>query len=76
MTDEEVQMLNSLILEAMVHGADSGGSYAQNFDGLTCAMVSIMKYYNLNDRYAISEIDVKRQGAVWRTLQFVGRIDI
>ena len=67
LTDNEVQLLNNLIFEAVKHGADSGGSYDSNEDGLLHAMDDIAERYGIYERYETQKVEVKN----WVVLQFV-----
>lgn len=78
MTDKDIEAINNLILEAVIHGADISGSYNQNRDGLICAMDYFMETYDLYDKYKIDEVDVKKADGVelylngtWNVPQFV-----
>lgn len=50
-----VALINSLSIEACIHGADAGGSYNQNEEGLIKALTNIKTYFEL-DEYSIGEI--------------------
>lgn len=51
--NEVVRKLNVLINEAVCHGADSGGSYAQNEENLIEAIESVIKALGLDDEYEV-----------------------
>lgn len=50
-----VKFINKVSIEACIHGADTGGSYSQNKDGLVKALEDIKTYYGLVE-YDIGEI--------------------
>lgn len=54
-TEIFVKLINQLSIEACIHGADAGGSYNQNEEGLIKALEDIKKYYGLVE-YDIGEI--------------------
>jgi len=70
MSEKEIELLNALILNAVIDGADSGGSYQNNPEGLYFAMFDILKYYNLFSQYNIVKVFVDRVGEKWFVYQF------
>lgn len=51
--NEVVRKLNVLINEAVCHGADSGGSYAQNEKKMVKAIESVIKALGLEYEYEV-----------------------
>lgn len=47
-TDVLIRYINDIIEEAVIHGADSGGSYESNQDGLVDVMTRFGRWYGLN----------------------------
>lgn len=43
----EINLINDIVLNAVVHGADSGGSYDSNGDGLENALNAWLKEKNI-----------------------------
>lgn len=70
MNDKDIQALNKLILEAVVHGADIGGAYNQNEVGLETAMQYFIDRFNL-ENYEINEVEIQRFDGEWTVPQFV-----
>lgn len=52
----EINLINDIILNAVIHGADSGGSYNSNEDGLKQAINAWITEKNLVD-YTIQEVE-------------------
>lgn len=69
--DKEIKLVNRIILEAIVHGADAGGSYAQNEEGLKRSITRWLKYKGFDDKYTIKEKDVEKWQGDWPALQIV-----
>lgn len=45
--EKEIRLINDIVLNAVVHGADSGGSYDSNGDGLENALNAWLKEKNI-----------------------------
>ena len=46
-TESTVNMLNKLIRQSVIYGADSGGSYCQNKEQLEAILNECLQYFNL-----------------------------
>ena len=66
--EKEIQIINKIIREAVIHGADVGGSYDQNEKKLCDAIVSWIEIKGLSEQYTIKDIPV---GDGWKTYQIV-----
>lgn len=64
---KEIQLINSIILNAEKNGADAGGSYKNNEFGIIESMTDYLEYKNLQKQYEIKEVDISG----WKVLQFV-----
>lgn len=53
--DKEIEMINKIIAEAVMHGADSGGSYDSNEKNLTDAMKEWLELKCLSNRYGVEK---------------------
>lgn len=51
-----VQLINDLIDNAVHHGADCGGSYFSNEEGLIESAQNLLEALNLNGRYAVKKL--------------------
>ena len=52
--DKEIEMINKIIVEAVMHGADSGGSYDSNEKNLIHTMIEWLKFKGLShDQYMV-----------------------
>lgn len=54
--EKEVVLMNKIIHEAIWHGADRGGSYDQNEDGLKCAINAWLHYKRIDNEYCIGKM--------------------
>lgn len=66
--EKEITIINKIIREAIIHGADSGGSYEQNEKELTTAIDEWLKLKGLSDKYALTKVDT---GDGWFLYQIV-----
>jgi hypothetical protein len=70
---DEIKLVNRIIAEAVMHGADMGGSYDSNEQDLTEAITDWLKSKGVDNEYCVKEIDViKNVGKYnehWRILQ-------
>ena len=67
--EKEIALINNIIAESIIHGADSGGSYEQNEADLTKAVNEWLKYKGVADMYVLEKrINV---GHGWRVHQIV-----
>ena len=46
-TEYIIKIVNNLVLQAVIHGADSGGSYNNNKEKLESALNDIIECFNL-----------------------------
>lgn len=73
----ELDMINDIIVNAIIHGADGGGSYESNKEGLMEAMRLYLSYKKLEEKFVVKEQDVTVQDTktgsveVWPAIQFV-----
>ena len=65
----ELRLLNKIILEAIVHGGDSGGPYLTNEKDLIQAMKDYIKYKNKQDIWDEEVVEV--DGYLPKVPQFV-----
>lgn len=69
---KEIEIINRIIVEAIMHGADSGGSYDSNEKNLIYTMNEWLKYKGLSNRYiAIKNAKVQTR---YRTILVVPQI--
>lgn len=68
--EKEIEIINKIIREAIIHGADSGGSYEQNEEELTNVVIEWIKLKNLADRYIITKVDTGNGWIVHQIVQF------
>ena len=68
----EIGWINELILESMINGADAGGSYDQNEEGLINAMRMYLSFTRKENDYDIvyCKCHTTRRG-IWYCYQFV-----
>lgn len=66
MIEEEIELINDIIVEAICHGADSGGSYDSNEEDLILSIQKWLDFKGIKD-YTIKEV---KCGAL-RALQIV-----
>ena len=55
--NREVELINHIIREAVIHGADAGGSYNSNEENLINAVYDWLDLKHLTDKYALKEHD-------------------
>lgn len=67
--NEEIKIINRLIAEAVIHGADAGGSYDQNEDGLTEAITNWLIFKGIDDKYIAKYQDVYMDKGLWSIIQ-------
>lgn len=66
--DREIKLINKIIREAVIHGADAGGSYDSNEENLINAVYDWMDSKHLTDWYALKEVEFDDG---WCVLQLV-----
>ena len=69
-SDILVKLINRVSIEACIHGADAGGPYSQNKEGLIKALEDIKTHYGLVE-YDIGEI-CNDEG--WYSYGFIRRV--
>lgn len=67
---KEINLINDIVFNAVMHGSDSGGSYNSNEDGLKQALNIWIKEKNLVD-YVVEEVERSYGFGVWDVLQIV-----
>ena len=76
MNNETIELINRIIVNAEANGADRGGTYTSNKDGLYDSMKKFLTEHSLEDKYEIKEIIVSIpkpyiQQGLWKVFQFV-----
>lgn len=66
--DKEILLINKMIVNAELNGADSGGSYSSNEKKLVETMNEYLQFKNLQNKYDVRMTDIDD---FWRTYQFV-----
>lgn len=73
---DEIALINKIIAEAVMHGADSGGSYDSNEEDLTEAITDWLKFKGIDNDYCVKYQWVRKTyghingwAAVWKILQ-------
>lgn len=66
-----IELINNMIFNAESNGADAGGTYQSNEDGLYNAMKSFLTEYSLEDKYEIKMTEVWDGVFTWEVFQFV-----
>ena len=68
----EIGLINNLILESMINGADAGGSYDQNEENLINAMAEYLSFTGRENDYDILFCECDTDGyGIWCCYQFV-----
>lgn len=67
---KEIDLINDIVFNAVMHGADGGGSYNSNEDGLKQTLNTWIKEKNLVD-YVVEEVERGYGFGVWDVLQIV-----
>lgn len=77
MIEKEIEIINKIILEAVVYGSDGGGIWILNEDALTSAITSWLKFKGIDSEYEIKKIkeaiQTEYQGRWSNILQIVKR---
>ena len=80
---EEIELINKIISEAVMHGADAGGSYESNEKDLTMAITNWLKAKGIDNDYCVKYQEVRKPcgylngwTAVWRTLQICEKVGV
>ena len=74
-----IELINNMILQAQINGADLGGSYDQNEDELRKAMQAFLDYMTLNHTLSIEQVDITLpeqhpHNGTWSCLQFIKKM--
>ena len=63
--EKEIELVNDIIFNAIMHGADPGGSYDCNLDGLLESVDRWMAYNHITG-YLVKEVERKDSyGVAW-----------
>lgn len=54
--EEEIRIINEIILEAIVHGGDSGGPYYINDEGLLSVLHKWMSFKGILGEFHVEEL--------------------
>lgn len=68
-TDVLIEYINNLIEEAVMHGADNGGSYNNNQENLVNTMAAFGRWYGLKDYIIINKSGTPQFGKVIRDIK-------
>lgn len=60
----KIDLINSLIFNAIKHGADCGGSYDSNEENLIESIKQYLEFENIKG-YKIEKCDVKDKDRIW-----------
>lgn len=71
MDAKAIELINNMIFNAESNGADAGGTYQSNEDGLYSAMKKFLTEYSLENRYEIKKAEVWDGVFTWEVFQFV-----
>ena len=71
--DEEIKIINRTIAEAVIHGADAGGSYDQNERNLIGAIDKWLQLKGLDSEYVVEEESVPWDGIYFFTVPQIVR---
>ena len=55
----EIELINNIIKESVVHGGDSGGAYFSNTKKVYLVIQEWLNYHNLSDIYTIDEQELE-----------------
>jgi hypothetical protein len=62
--EKEVNLINNIVLNAIMHGSDAGGSYNSNEDGLKRSLNMWIESKGLTD-YVVQVVDVIYDNGKW-----------
>ena len=62
--EKEIKLINDIVSNSVIHGADAGGSYNSNIQGVTQALNAWMEAKGLTD-YVVQEVDVVFDNGKW-----------
>ncbi len=69
--ENEIKSINQIIIESVIHGADSGGSYDSNENNLINSINNWLELKQLKDEYEVKEVEVHIRRQLWFMLQIV-----
>lgn len=69
--ENEINCINQIIIESVIHGADSGGSYDSNENNLIKSLNNWLELKNLKAKYEVKEVEVHIRRQLWFILQIV-----
>ena len=62
--EKEIKLINDIVLNSVMHGADAGGSYHSNIQGVTQSLNAWIESKGLTD-YVVQEVDVDFDNGRW-----------
>lgn len=62
---KEIKLINRIIKEAVIHGADSCGSFDQNEDCLMEAILDWLEFKGFDEKYTAKYIDLLDDDWCW-----------
>jgi len=68
-TDVLIEYINNIIEEAVMHGADNGGSYNNNEENLVNVMSAFGRWYGLKNHVIINKSGTPQFGRVIEVIQ-------
>lgn len=68
-TDVLIEYINNIIEEAVMHGADNGGSYNNNQENLVNVMSAFGRWYGLKDYVIINKSGAPQFGKIIEVIQ-------
>ena len=72
--EREIEIINKIIRESVIHGADSGGSYDQNEKKLLESINEWIEFKDVSEEYVAmyTKVDCRAKGT-WEIIQIVRR---
>ena len=62
--EKQIELVNDIIFNAIMHGADPGGSYDCNPEGLSDSIYKWMAYNSITG-YVVKEVNLDKYGYTW-----------
>lgn len=72
--ENEIKNINQIIIESVIHGADSGGSYDSNENNLINSINNWLELKDLKGKYEVKEVEVHIRKRLWFIHQIVKKI--
>lgn len=69
--ENEINCMNQIIIESVIHGADSGGIYGSNENNLINSINNWLELKHLKDKYEVKEVEVHIKRQLWCMIQIV-----